>query len=221
VPDTTGFPNSGSCVIVAANGSPQQVSYTGHTPASFSGCSGGSGRLSAGSAVGYIDAHTGINHPTRQDPQSHGIMIRGSRGVLIDNCLIRQCYGDGIWLGPSATDVFTPASNIKILNTGIDMSARSGIAIGGSTETLYVGQCRFTNIFAQAFDTEPVGASGFARDETLDNVYLDGWWNPANPNRTLNSPLSIQGGSSGFPNESNRARQYRVRNCTIRGCCAR
>jgi pectate lyase-like protein len=217
VKDTSGFPDSGSCIVVGADGTPQQISYTGRTPTSFTGCTGGSGRLSVGSAVGYIDANTGINHATLRDPQCHGIMIRGSSDVLVDNCLIRQCYGDGIWLGPSAEDIATPASNIKIVNTDIDMSARSGIAIGGSTDTLYVAQCRFTNIFAQAFDTEPVGTNGFARNVTLDNVFLDGWWNPANPKRSVNSPLSIQGGASAFPNESNRARQYRVRNCTING----
>jgi hypothetical protein len=173
-----------------------------------------------GNSVGGTDSQAGINQGTQADPQSHGLMIRAATDVLVENCLLRQIYGDAAWIGHDATAVATVARAITFRGCTVDMCARSGIALGGNADGVHVSDCRFTNIFATAFDTEPGGGgvSGFARDVLIERTLLGGWWNPANPARNVNSPLSISGGGGIVPpSQAIFARLYRVRDCTIEG----
>jgi hypothetical protein len=48
---TTGFPNSGTINVTTAANTPQVVTYTGKTPTSFTGCSGGTGAMTTTNPV--------------------------------------------------------------------------------------------------------------------------------------------------------------------------
>lgn len=216
VADTTGFPASGSFTLVGSSAY-QTIAYTGKTSTTFTGCTGGTGALATDMAVGYVDANTGINHTAQVDPKNYGIMLRGARNVFIENVQIQQVYGDGIWMGFSATDSTLYTRDVKLYGVNVYMAARNGFTVGQRTEDVTLRDCRTDFIYAQAFDTEPVGTTQPARTVLLDHCHLDGWWNPGNASRSINSPLSIVGGSAAAPGQPNFARGYRVRDCTIKG----
>lgn len=216
VVSTTGFPSSGTVTVVTSTGTAQVITYTGVTSTSFTGCTGGTGILIQGGNVGYSNSQAGINHTTQADPKSHGIMIRGCTNTQIDNVIVRNCYGDGIWNGASGlVGGQTESRNTRITNTTIDMCARDGVSIGQPVNGLYLYNVIVTNIITQAFDCEPIGALGYARDVTLDSCVFGNWWDTTRAG--ANSSIGVQGGSTEVPNESNRARKFRIRDCTVYG----
>jgi hypothetical protein len=164
-----------------------------------------------------LDDNTGINHSTQVDPKNYGLQIRGSTKILIDNCLIQQTYGDGIWLGHSAADGNVWTQEVRITNTNVNITARDGIAFGQACEGIYIGRTNFTNIFSQAVDSEPVEQP--VRDVVVKHCHLGGWWNPGKPGRAVNAPLSIVGGKFLTGSQTVWARKFRVRDCTIDGAC--
>ena len=172
-----------------------------------------------GGAVGRLDDNTGINHSTQEDPKNYGIQIRGSTKILIDNCLIQQTYGDGIWLGHLAADGHVWTQDVRITNTHINITARDGIAFGQACEGIYIGHTNFTNIFSQAVDSEPVEQP--VRDVVVEHCRLGGWWNPGRSGIcvAVNAPLSIVGGKFQTGSQTVWARKFRVRDCTIDGAC--
>ena len=167
-----------------------------------------------GNTVGGMDGIAGLNQGNQGDPKNHLLMLRGVTDVSIESTGFRQAYGDCVWIGASTKNMGQPSSNVRITDVDCDMAARDGIALGQAARGIHVDRSRFTNIFAQAFDTEPVNQG--VEDVTIENSELGGWWNPANPKRGLNSPLSIVGGN---PNAgpSLAARHYRVHNNIIHG----
>lgn len=217
VKSTAGFPAAGTIQVMTSVGVTQTVNYTGITATSFTGCTGGTGTMFRGGVVGRRDDNTGINHATQVDPKNYGIPIRGSTKILIDNCLIQQTYGDGIWLGHSASDGNVWTQDVRITNTYINITARDGIAFGQACEGIYIGHTNFTNIISQAIDSEPGDQP--VRDVVIEHCRLGGWWNPGNPARTANAPLSIVGGKFVTGSQTILARKFRVRDCTIDGSC--
>lgn len=221
VASTAGFPAAGSMTVVSSTG-PQTVNYAGVTATSFTGCtSAGTGFVLAGNNVGYVDANTGINQTTQGDPQSHGIMVRGCTNCVIENCIVQQAYGDGIWIGASPTDFSAFSSKIRVLHTDVNMSARNGIAPAQVVNNLTFRDCVVTNSYQVGFDTEPIGTDQYARDILIDHCEINTWWNPGNPARSNNYALTIEGGGGVTqPSQSNYNRKTRVINSTIRGAVA-
>lgn len=215
-PDGTPFPNAGTITIQTTNGL-ETVNYTGRTATSFTGCSGGTGTLIAGYPVGYVDSQAGINHATQGDPQNYGLFIRGSQNVVIDNCIVRNVYGDGIWLGQGATDFSTFTQNVTISRTTINMTARSGIAAAQKCAEIRVRDCHITNTYAQAWDTEPVGEFFGVHDVEISASYFGSWWGRANPARDANVAISIVGGYAPATTQADGARNFRVYDNTIEG----
>jgi len=172
-----------------------------------------------GAQVGITTTKDGINHGTNADPDSHGFFVRGVDRFTVDNCIVTQTYGDGMWFGSGGTNFTKPSKNIRITRCDFDICARSGIALGMKVDGMYVGQSRFTNIMATPFDTEPVGGgrAHYCRDITLDDCeFRGGFWNPEDPNRSVNCAIAIVGASSFFHPNTN-VQKYRVTNCKIRG----
>lgn len=223
VQSTAGFPAAGTIQVMTSVGVTQTVHYTGITATSFTECNGGTGTMFRGGAVGRLDDNTGINHATQEDPKNYGVQIRGSTKILIDNCLIQQTYGDGIWLGHSAADGHVWTQDVRLTNTHVNITARDGIAFGQACEGIYIGHTSFTSIFSQAVDSEPVEQP--VRDVVVEHCHLGGWWNPGSLGRDVNAPLSIVGGkvpAAGYfltGGQTVWARKFRVRDCTINGAC--
>lgn len=217
VKSTTGFPASGTFKVVTVAGT-QTITYTGKTATTFTGCTGGTGTMIFEDRVGWIDVQTGNNHTTQADPKNRGVFIRGCTDTLIDDCHIENTYGDGIWIGYSSSGGGNQNRGsilTRILNTDINLPARDGITAAGKAECIRVDNCRVTNVYAQAFDTEPQGGLG-VRDVEILNTTLEGWWNPARSTGGQ-APLSIVSSSTVTPSGATYARSYRVRNCTIYG----
>lgn len=173
-----------------------------------------------GAVVGVTtDKSLGINHGDNSDPDSHGLFVRGVQKLTIDNCKFTQCYGDAIWIGTSTSNYAVPSRNIRITRCDFDIMGRSGVALGQKVDGFFMQACRFTNIMATCFDTEPSigGRAVFVRDITVDACEFNaGFWNPEDPARSINCAMSIVGASA-FSHPTSTARKYRVTKNKIRG----
>ncbi len=215
VDSTADFPTSGTFNLYVG-GVAQVITYTGKSATTFTGCSGGTGTMLVNATCGRSNTQDGLNHSTSGDPQNHLVMFQDCKDALVDGCLFRQAYGDAVWAGHSSFAVELGYSQVTIRGTQVDMCARDGFVLGGPCDGFLVDDCRLTNIYAQAFDSEPGGNYGFTRGVLLDNSYFGGWWAPFAP-RTGNSPIAISGGEIGIPSQSSFARTWRLRNCTVIG----
>ena len=107
--------------------------------------------------------------------------------------------------------------DVRITNTNVNITARNGISFGQACEGIYIGHTNFTNIFAQAVDSEPGDQP--VRDVVVEHCHLGGRWNPGHPDRTNNAPLSIVGGKHLTGGQTVWARKFRVRDYKIDGAC--
>lgn len=209
---TEGFPSSGTCTVIGSAG-PEVVTYTGTTDTSFTGCTGGTGMVFTTSRVGYVNGTQGINHVTQTDPRNYLLMARGVDDLLVEDCRFRQAYGDFVWMGGSANANKRPASNVKIIRSHGDMSARNGFTIGGYVDGVTIRDCNLTSIHAQALDSEPVWSP--VRNVKVSGNLLDIWWDAE---ATSNAPLSIVGGSANTSGpQTQTARNWTVVDNTING----
>jgi polygalacturonase len=234
VEDTTGaadgaaFPSSGTFVVETTAGL-ETITYTGKTATSFTGCTGGTGKLvglqynangplARGKPVGRQNGIGGINHSDQADPKNYGVFLRGTENVTIDNCLFRQLYGDAIWCGQGATNFFTSwTKNVNIVRTAIDMCARDGVVFGQKCEGIRLHHCEISNTYAEAVDTEPVGAGMSVRNVTIDSCAIGVWWGKMDPARSNNIAISITSSYSLASGPASAARNFRVTNNRIEG----
>lgn len=214
VTSTADFPSSGTVVVITSNGA-QTVTYTGKTSTTFTGCSGGTGAMRLGGRVGRSDSIDGLNHTTQGDPKNHTLMLRGVVDFTITNCTFRQAYGDMIWVGASASTRYGGSRNVRVRDCDGYVAARSGIALAQKCDSVIVEGCRFNDVYAQSFDTEPVET--WVRDVLVSHCFLDGWWNAANPARSANAPVSIAGGKDSLHSVQTNGRTFRMRDCTVIG----
>jgi hypothetical protein len=194
--DTTGFPASGTFTAVLPDRFGQVVTYTGKTATSFTGCTGGTGTLLTGQNVGYVDGQAGINQGDQTgDPQNHGCMMRGCNNLLFRDCRFVQNYGDGIWIGESAT---TPSigQETRVLDCDFFMVARNGISIGNSTNDVLVQNSRFVANFQVCFDSEP---GGLVQNVKIDNNDMFGWWDQSRAAGQFNGVINMQGAFPAAP----------------------
>jgi hypothetical protein len=170
-----------------------------------------------GATDNSTDTLAGINHDTQVDPKNHCIMVRGSTDVVIEDCVFTDCYGDFIWVGYNASDVSDWSDNILINRCRGHLAARNGVTIGQAVENVICRDSKWTHIYAQAFDSEPVDMP--TRNILVEGCYLGLWWNPGNVARTGNQSVSIYGGTAVRPGPNATSRHWRVRDCTIEGSC--
>jgi len=160
--------------------------------------------------AGSVDNH---NHVMQTDPRNYGLMLRGGSNITVRDCLFRDIYGDAIWVG-SCGD--TPAlyrvgaTNVKIIDTQIDLTARDGVAMAQKCTGVTFDGCTIWNTYSSPIDSEPVDQP--INDVTINNCNLRVWWNAANPARSSNSAITVVGGATFGPSEANFARNYRVTN---------
>lgn len=210
------FPSAGTFVMQTTNGL-ETITYTGITATSFTGCSGGTGTCVTGYPIGRVDSQTGLNQGTQGDPKNYGVMVRGCRNVNIDNCEFVQNYGDAIWLGQGGTDFSTFAQNVNITRTRINVTARSGVAAAQKCARIRMNECQVGNIYAQSWDTEPVGSTFGVHDVVISDSVFTRWFGVENPLRDNNIIISITSGQSLATTQSDAARNFRVENCEIEG----
>lgn len=101
---------------------------------------------------------TGLTHP---DEQSHGVEVEsGTEDLVIDRCIVRECFGDGVRL--AGTDqVGKTVRRVRIQNCLFQTNNRSGLSIQRAVEQIIVAHCHFdANVSDQSIDFEPTGSGG-------------------------------------------------------------
>lgn len=95
-----------------------------------------------------------------------GISIRGSDNIGIFNPIIKECWGDGIYIG----HLKTPSTNITIKGAFIDFNRRNGISII-SVDSLVIEK----SIISNSFGTDPQTGIDFEPNYSvnkLDNINI-------------------------------------------------
>lgn len=96
---------------------------------------------------------------TSPDEQSHGIEVEGgTEDLLIDRCILRDCFGDGVrLLGTAAAG--KNVRRVRITNCLFQANKRSGLGIQRALEQIVVSHCLFdATVSDQDIDFEPTGA---------------------------------------------------------------
>ena len=91
--------------------------------------------------------------------QSHGIEVEeGTEDLIVERCVLRECFGDGIRL------LGSPDQNVKRLrieNSLFQKNKRSGLAIQRALDQILITNCMFdTTVTDQCIDFEPSGHDG-------------------------------------------------------------
>lgn len=219
VASTSSFQSSGQIVIATQLDGEQIVTYTGTTPTTFTGCTGGTGTIHTGDNV--WNPANGINQVTQRDPHNHLIFshaVGGDiRNLKISRVTFSQAYGDGLWIGGDGTSggqsgAIGGTQGVVVRDCIFDMCARNGSSLIYGTDFRFE-HCNFTNIITTAIDTEPVFAQ--VVKVVIEDCVLSLWWNEfRDPSKEA---LSISGGDATAPAEWNYAQDYRVTRCRIYG----
>lgn len=220
VTSTDGFPSTGTLFVRPTAGLYKTVTYTGKTSTTFTGCTipSGSVTLYRHNPVLYINSNqTGINHTTQGvNPSNHALMFRGCTNILVENCVFRDMFGDGVWLGtPADDDLQKPTVGARIIGCTFDMIARNAITIGGGrSDRVEIASCQFRWVHNSCIDAETNDLYGGVRDVFIHhNPEMRGW-----PTMYAGAFIieCVAGEARGF-NEASAARGWRIENNAIYG----
>lgn len=106
----------------------------------------------------------------------HGIVCRAANNVIIRDCTIYNCFGDGIVIGTSnAIDVDAIGSDICVENCKIYNNRRQGITVGGGKNIAIKG-CEIYEINGTApqagIDIEPNKSTTEVSNVLISNCYF-------------------------------------------------
>jgi hypothetical protein len=108
-------------------------------------------------------------HPDGQE-FSHGIAIRGSHDVEIDDVAITGVWGDGIFVGVPGRDFTDWSSGVWIHDSSIERNGRMGVVVNAGSDVI-VERVRFDEIAISVFDIEPDDLAEGAQNVTFrDNT---------------------------------------------------
>lgn len=118
----------------------------------------------------------------------HGIVCRAANNVIIRDCTIYNCFGDGIVIGTStATDENAIGSDICVENCKIYNNRRQGITVGGG-KNITIKDCEIYEINGTApqagIDIEPNQATTEVSNVLISNCYFhdNATWDITNTN---------------------------------------
>jgi hypothetical protein len=100
---------------------------------------------------------TGLTDPNEQ---SHGIEVEdGTADLVIDRCILRECFGDGVrLLGKAQAAGGQNVKRLRIENCLFQTNKRSGLGIQRALEQIIVTNCIFdATVSDQSIDFEPSG----------------------------------------------------------------
>lgn len=108
----------------------------------------------------------------------HGIVCRAANNVIIRDCTIYNCFGDGIVIGTgtsTATDEDAIGSDICVENCKIYNNRRQGITVGGG-KNITIKDCEIYEINGTApqagIDIEPNQATTEVSNVLISNCYF-------------------------------------------------
>ena len=103
---------------------------------------------------------TGLTDP---DEQSHGVEVEeGTEDLVIEGCILRECFGDGVrLLGRADTVGGRNVKRVRIQNCLFQTNKRSGLGIQRALEQIIVANCIFDRTLSDtSIDFEPTGNDG-------------------------------------------------------------
>lgn len=216
--DTSDFPAAGTFWIVQGKRAAQQIAYTGKTDTSFTGCSGGEGTIYAGDKIFLFDDDDGHNHADQNiggtQPKNYGLKIDGCENIIVSRCRARDTYGDLIRIA-YGSDVEIPSRNIVVRDFVGEWNAWNGVTFSNTVEGCLLDNCYIDNTFGTSIDSEPV--NGATRNIHVRGGFYGLWCNPANPDRSTNLAISIQGGQGSIGGPILYARGWRLENVRAEG----
>lgn len=128
-----------------------------------------------GSIVGDVATHTGTT-----GEWGMGISIYDGNNITIKDVSVKNCWGDGIYIGQVEAAITSYSSNILIDNVTVDSNRRQGISII-SVENLTIRNSRIINTGAIKFtspgagiDIEPNIANAVVRNINIEGCYFNG-----------------------------------------------
>lgn len=128
-----------------------------------------------GSIVGDVVTHTG-----KTGEWGMGISIYDGNNITIKDISVKNCWGDGIYIGQVKAATTSYSSNILIDNVTIDSNRRQGISII-SVENLTIRNSRIINTGAIKFtypgagvNIEPNIANAMVRNINIEGCYFNG-----------------------------------------------
>lgn len=219
VASTTNFPTSvaqNNIVQIFTSNGWESIQYTGKTGTTLTGCIGGTGTLTTGSDVIYIDgAGNQVGSPPQIDPKNHAVFCYGSdgtnrlpnRNIVLRNCTFKDTYGDHVWIGAWSYGV-------TIDNCHGITSARNGVTLSSFAENVTINRSIFSDCFTSAIDSEPVDAP--VQDLTISNCDLGLWFNPF-ADTVGGIAVALQGGTVGRPAEWSFIRNVKMHDCRVQG----
>ncbi|RAV11898.1 right-handed parallel beta-helix repeat-containing protein [Paenibacillus contaminans] len=95
-------------------------------------------RISGGTIEGDRATHTGTG-----GEWGYGICLNGAKNVTIENIIVKNCWGDGVFISRGIATT-APSSNIKIIGLTCDNNRRQGMSCL-AVDGLYVGGSSFRN----------------------------------------------------------------------------
>ena len=136
--------------------------------------------ISGGCIEGDYLTHTTESGTT--DEWCHGIEVISSKNIHIHDMTIKNCYGDGIYIGQSGTRVSSiPADNhcrnVTLENIIIDKCGRNGIALT-DCNNWYINNIKISNVQRtepkSGIDVEVEGNySPFVSSGVISNIHTD------------------------------------------------
>jgi hypothetical protein len=113
-------------------------------------------------------------HTASTGEWGHGIAVLGGKNIIINNCSVYDCWGDGldIWRSTDMTKMFS--ENITVNNFMANNNRRQGISVE-SVKGLRMKNLRLLNtngtLPEAGLDLEPNGDYEFLEDIIVDNIY--------------------------------------------------
>lgn len=128
-----------------------------------------------GTIYGDVEGHTGTT-----GEWGMGITILDGNGITIKGITVRNCWGDGIYIGQTENTVNNYPINILIDNVTVTNNRRQGISIT-SVQNLTIRNCRVLNTGAIKFtapgagiDIEPNIANAMLENINIEGCYFAG-----------------------------------------------
>lgn len=171
---TADFPASGTITIVTDQGVPTDVAYTGKTNTSFTGCTGGAGKISWGNAVGYLD------------PGHRTVILAASNGAVLPQATINVADTTDFAASGTVTISLNSGANVQIAYTGKTATTLTGCT--GGTGTLNTDNVVTPGLISpggnHVAQRDPKNHGVFARgvrdfvmtDVDVRDMYGDGVW---------------------------------------------
>lgn len=104
----------------------------------------------------------------------HGISIIGSSNVVVKDCTVLDCWGDGVFVGPNK-ELSTESTNVKLINVISNNNRRQGLNINGCIAGL-IEQCGFNSSNGTSSEMgikiEPFNSSRVVKDIVINNCFV-------------------------------------------------